>query len=362
MSPGQSWGWAAGALALFAALAGCGTPGAPLAPSLNLPQPVTDLSAIRAGDQVWLTWTMPKKTTDKIAIKVDVMVRVCREESAAGACTDAGTPLLLAPGVNGTFSETLPTPLASGPARVLKYFVELKNRNGRSTGLSNGVETLAGAPPEPVQGLTAEVRKAGVVLSWAADNENVPVRLERTLLTPTEPKPKQGWMATSPESVEQHLLIEEVQQGRAIDKSIHFGQTYEYRAQRLASVTADGKRLELAGAFSLPVRVEAMDVFPPAVPVGLAAVAAVGGNGNETSIDLSWQPDSEADMAGYVVYRREGDDSWRRISPAEPVVGPAFHDVNVQLGHTYHYSVSAVDQGGHESARSVEAEETVPDR
>jgi hypothetical protein len=32
----------------------------------------------------------------------------------------------------------------------------------------------------------------------------------------------------------------------------------------------------------------------------------------------------------------------------------------VQPGHTYMYAVSAVDQQGHESARSAEAEETVP--
>jgi fibronectin type 3 domain-containing protein len=44
------------------------------------------------------------------------------------------------------------------------------------------------------------------------------------------------------------------------------------------------------------------------------------------------------------------------------VVGPAFHDAQVAPGHTYTYAVSAVDQGGHESARSAEARETVPAR
>jgi fibronectin type 3 domain-containing protein len=96
------------------------------------------------------------------------------------------------------------------------------------------------------------------------------------------------------------------------------------------------------------------------VPTGLAAVASLGANGGETAIDLSWQPDTEADVAGYVVYRREGDGEWERISPAEPVVGPAFRDTHVQQGHTYRYAVSAVDQGGHESARSEEARESVP--
>jgi hypothetical protein len=167
-------------------------------------------------------------------------------------------------------------------------------------------------------------------------------------------------MAPQPEPLEQNLLIEDGSQGRALDKSIHFGETYEYRAQRVARLTVDGKALELDGELSPPVKVDAEDVFPPAVPAGLAAVATLGENGGEAAIDLSWSPDSEADVAGYVVYRREGAGAWERISPAEPVVGPAFHDAHVQTGHTYQYAVSAVDQGGHESARSAEAQETVP--
>ncbi len=86
----------------------------------------------------------------------------------------------------------------------------------------------------------------------------------------------------------------------------------------------------------------------------------MGENGGEAAIDLSWAPDSEADVAGYVVYRRESVGAWERISPAEPVVGPAFHDAHVQPGQTYRYAVSAVDEGGHESARSAETQETVP--
>jgi fibronectin type 3 domain-containing protein len=108
------------------------------------------------------------------------------------------------------------------------------------------------------------------------------------------------------------------------------------------------------------VRVEALDVFPPAVPTGLAAVATAADATAEPSIDLSWQPVTDADLAGYQVYRREGDAGWQRISPPQPLIGPAFHDTQVQPGHTYRYAVSAIDQGGHEGARSPETEETVP--
>ena len=176
---------------------------------------------------------------------------------------------------------------------------------------------------------------------------------------------QKGPLAPTPEPVEVNLLVENHGEGgptasRALDKDVRFGETYEYRAQRVARVTVDGEMKELDGPLCDPVRVEMTDVFPPAVPTGLAAVAIAAEDGGEPAIDLSWQPNSETDLAGYIVYRREGSGEWQRISPAQPVVGPAFHDAHVQAGHRYSYSVSAIDEGGHESGRSSEAEETIP--
>ena len=356
----------AAALAVGLVLSGCGTPDAPMPPSLKLPDPLGDLAAVRTGNQVALTWIMPKKNTDKLLLKGNITVRVCRKE-AAGPCATAGAELQLAPGSEGAFTEALPAALAAGAPRPLSYFVELKNRNGRSAGLSNAAVVLAGEAPEPVSGLAAEVRKQGVALRWTTVDttaqESAPeaVRLRRTLLTPPVKKPQQGLMTPPPEPLEQNLLVEaDARPGRALDKDIRFGQTYEYRAQRVARVTVDGRTVELAGELSPPVRVEAVDVFPPAVPTGLAAVAIAGENGSEAAIDLSWQPGTEADLAGYAVYRREGDGAWQRISPAPPLPSPAFHDAHVQPGNTYHYAVTAIDQGDHESTRSAETEETVP--
>jgi hypothetical protein len=342
-------------------------PGAPLPPSLNLPDPVTDLAATRTGSQVSLAWTMPKKNTDKLLLKANVLVLVCRRDGAAGSCAPAGN-LVLTPGAEGAFSETLPPALAAGSPHALTYFVELRNRNGRSAGLSNAAVVLAGEAPAAVAGLETEVRREGVVLRWApATGEQAPIaiRLHRKLLTPPTTKAPQGPLAPPPEPAEQNLLVEAGAAtgrtpNRALDKDIRFGETYEYRAQRVARITVDNQTLELDGPLSAPVRVEAADVFPPAVPTGLAAVATAGANGSEPAIDLSWQPGVEADLAGYIVYRREGVADWQRISPPQPVVGPAFHDAHVQPGHTYSYAVSAIDQGGHQSARSAEAQESVP--
>jgi hypothetical protein len=346
-----------GALAA-AAFTGCGTPGAPQPPSLNLAEPVADLSAKRAGGQVEITWTMPKKNTDKLLLKGELSARVCRQEGA-GVCAATGTDLALAPGADGTFTDTLSNALAAGPPRPLSYFVELRNRNGRSAGLSNAAVVLAGEAPPPIANLTAEVRKQGVVLRWNPAGEFA-VRLRRKLLTPSAAKPRQGLLTPPTEPVEQSLLVEANAGSRALDKAIRFGQTYEYRAQRVARITLEGKTLELAGELSAPVRVEAQDIFPPEIPIALAAVATTGDTPAQIAIDLSWQPVTDANLGGYIVYRREGDAPWQRISTAEPLIGPAFHDAQVQQGHTYHYAVNAVGQNGHESPQSAETEETVP--
>lgn len=349
-------------------LAGCGLPSAPQPPSLNLPQPVKDLSAVRTGNQVSLSWTMPKKNTDKLLLKGPVTARVCRQERNAGRCVTAGTPQF-APGADATFTDTLPAALTVGAPRAIAYFVELENGKGRAAGLSNGAEVAAGAAPEAVTGLSAEVAKTGVLLRWTAgepEGQGVTIRLERTLLTPPSAAQKkqerEGPLAPAPEPLKRTLVVSDgLEQGRALDRDVRFGETYAYQAQRVERVTADGQTLELDGPLSPVVRIDVVNIFPPDVPRDLVAVATAGGNGAGPGIDLSWTPDTEADLAGYIVYRREGYGAWQRVSPGQPVVGPGFHDGNVQPGHTYDYAVSAIDDEGHESGRSAEAQETVPE-
>jgi hypothetical protein len=369
MEAARRAGCAALAAVLAAALAGCGTPGAPQPPSLNLPDRVTDLAATRAGDLVTLTWTMPKRNTDKLLLKGHITARVCRREGAGSeSCEPTGSGF--APGKPAAFTSRLPTALTAGTPHPVTYFVELDNRNGRSAGPSNDAPVLAGQAPGPVADLRLEVRKDGVVARWTPDDTKAAIRLHRTLLTPPSPgsKPQKGPLAPAAEPLEQNLLVEDDPQlGRALDKAVQFGETYEYRAQRVVRVTGKNQTLELDGELSPPVRVEVLDIFPPAVPAGLAAVATAPGPGAaeaqpsaQPSIDLSWQPDTETDLAGYIVYRRQAGSPWQRISPPQPVPAPGFHDAHVAPGNTYIYAVSAIDQKGHESARSAEAQETVP--
>jgi hypothetical protein len=321
---------------------------APQPPSLKLPEPVTNLTAQRTGNQVELRWTMPKRATDKVLLVGDQRAEVCRHVDSK-ACVIAGK-LLLAPQAAATFTDHLPDVSASGPSRLLTYTVELENHAGRTAGPSNIAITAAGAAPPEITDLQARAQADGIVLRWTPARGAHTVRIDRNLIQPTGAK-------KSPLPVEQTLEYSGSDEGRILDGDAALDHTYTYRVQRVIKLTLRGQSVEVVSVPSESITIDARDVFPPATPEGLQAVADPEGH----TIDLSWQPDTEADLAGYTVYRREAGASATpvRISPpAQPA--PSFRDVKVLPGRTYEYSVSAIDHDGNESKRSAEVGESLP--
>jgi hypothetical protein len=92
------------------------------------------------------------------------------------------------------------------------------------------------------------------------------------------------------------------------------------------------------------------DTFPPAVPKALQAVASVG------AVTLIWEPNTERDLAGYIVMRgaTEGD-----LQPMmqSPITATTFKD-DLAPGTRHVYAVRAVDKAGNMSAPSNRVEET----
>jgi hypothetical protein len=356
----------AGAAALL--LAGCGQTGTPLAPSLQLPTPATDLAVRRVADRVTLTWTMPRRTTDKLPLKGMQPVQICRR-TGDGACLTVGTASF-EPGKPASYEDKLPADLTSGSPQLLAYSIDVLSPHGRSAGASNIAYTSAGSAPPPFIHASGEITANGVVLQWHPDSlpgTEHKVDIERTLLSVPNPakgeaKPdNKSPLGTSPSLVKQQTLVVRLppgaDPGKALDPDAAFGQRYSYRISRVTTVTVGGKSIDIEGPSSTEIIVDTKDIFPPSVPTGLAAVAAP----DEGAIDLSWAPDTETDLAGYAVYRREAAADAIRISPPDrPIDTPAFRDATAQPGHEYSYSVTAIDRDGNQSQRSAEVKETLP--
>jgi hypothetical protein len=351
------------ALALWVACTtvGCGTPAAPEPPSLNLPNPVLNLSAARIGDSVRLAWTMPTRTTDHVALKHPVTVQICRAVEG-GACATVAT-FTVAAGAAGAYTDALPSDLNHGPDRLLRYEVALRNHAGKSAGPSNPAYSAAGACPATIVGLKGQVHQGGVVLSWMPAGEPgrpVLFRIERLELTaPSTGETRRSPLAPAVPAAAQTLAVhvqDGVDPGHAIDTSALFNQRYRYMLERVAMLEFSGRSVEVQGPPSEAIEVSTKDTFPPAVPQGLVAVADAAAG----AIDLSWMADSDSDLVAYYVYRRDVQTGIPAQRIASVNLETSFRDTTVQPEHTYAYSVSAVDQSGNESKQSPEAEESLP--
>jgi hypothetical protein len=332
-------------------MAGCGMVAAPQPPSLKLPTPVADLTGQRVGNKVELRWTMPKRATDKELLAGKQKAEVCRR-AGTEPCARVGK-LELAPEAPASFVDTLAAALASGAPRPLVYTVELENSSGRSAGPSNEAVTSAGAAPPRITNLSAHAAADGIVLSWTATGGNGTMRIHRERV-------QEKSAGKSPEKakvpMEQTLEVTGRDEGRVLDHDAALDHIYTYTVQRIEKVTLGGHAVEVASAPSEALTINARDLFPPATPSGLQAVA----DPEAHAIDLSWQPDTEADVAGYRIYRREASANGVPVRVGAVEAAPAYRDTSALPGRTYEYSVSAVDRDGNESARSAEVEEGLP--
>lgn len=355
-------------LLLLVLLTGCASSGPPLPPSLEVPSPVTDLRVLRKGDKVYLAWTGPARTTDHQAIRHPGPTLICR--SRENAMKECGTAADEVPAVavtekirskkqalpaktTVTYTDRLPILPGVQPEDEINYAVEVLNDRKRGAGLSNQVRVpLLPAVPPP-DGFQAEVTAQGVKITWPCPSPplqlaNVEYRLQvfrRLEGNQTDDK------IAEPD-------FTGCQGPTVLDTSFEWEKKYEYRAAVITIVSVPGKPvLEIEGEDTPGVLVSTHDIFPPAVPSGLQAVFS--GPGQQPFVDLIWSPDSDADLAGYNIYRHEEGGSAEKVNP-ELVKTPAYRDGKVQSGKTYFYSVSAVDMRDNESARSEETSEVVP--
>ena len=313
------------ALALGAA---CGSVGDPRPPLLNLARPVADFEARQVGDTVEIAWSWPVTTTEGTAARriggftlwaVDVpgfssdLAPETIDEYRKQVLTLELDDL---PGRAPGDRIEVRSPLADwrlGQTSVL--VVTVWNRSGRDAGYSNQVRIHPLQPPAALAGSAATVEPVGVELSWQASDRAEEYAVER---------------ATGDETAFQSLGS--LSDTSFLDRTAVRGETYRYRLRPL--------RLSLAGTIEGPVSEEltvtAEDSFAPTPPEDLRAVRAA------SSVELSWLPSPEEDVAGYLVVRNEDV-----ISPL--VTRTTYSDRSAPLDEHLEYAVKAVDETGNES-------------
>ena len=298
-------------------LIGCGYIGEPLPPLLNIPQHATDLAAVQRGDKIIVQFMLPKLTTEGVVIKGPLHWDLRAEVSGEAKSLGEAAP------VDGRVRYELPA--APWVGNDVRLAVKVTGASGKDAGWSDAVVISVATPlPKPAE-VSAQAVREGVRLSWRAAGPQY--RIYRRAGDEKE-----------------FAVAATVNASEWTDTNTEYGKIYRYLVQ-----TVSGK---LESDPSDEASITTQDLFPPAVPGGLTAVPTAN------SIELAWEPVTDADLAGYRVYRAAAPDGeFERAGETGPV--PSFSDRKIEAGKRYRYAVSSFDAKGNESERSPAIEVAV---
>ena len=229
--------------------------------------------------------------------------------------------------------------------RRYTYVVVALDEHGRPSPPSNRVVVALAAAPVAPPRVEAQPGDTQVRLTWdapatLADGSPAPPDLVYDVFRAVAPGAPGGRPSN----------LEPVTARQYVDLAVQNDVTYHYAVRA---------RLGPGGAQSGPSAVAAAtpeDATPPAQPRGLVAVLA------GSTVRLAWQAVSEADLAGYLVYRSTTAGRGHVRLSAAPQGTTTFVDADVRPGQTYFYVVTAVDRSkrANESVPSPEASATLP--
>ncbi len=313
-------------------LGACGYVGPVVPPSPELPNAITDLTAIERGDQIDIVFTAPVTTTDALPIKrfseVDLRVGPAVTPFDFDRWADSAKPYDVSYPIPNGPEETKAAPIKRsipvsewrGKQVDIAVRTSVK-KSGHFSQWSNRI-ALDVIPPLAPPEVKTEATRDGYKLSWPSERAGLHYQIKR-----------QGPGDKAP------LEIGTAENAEYVDTTSQWGTPYTY------TVTA---RVGSAESLpSAPVSANAPDTFAPAVPAGLAALAA------PASIELSWSRSPEPDLKGYYLFRSVNGAAFQKIGDLLSL--PTYSDKNVEHGKEYRYAVSAIDQKANESARSAAA-------
>jgi hypothetical protein len=325
----------AAALAAFLLNTGCGYIGGTLAPLANVPTAPADLAAIQRGARVIAHFTEPDVTTEGFPIKGDLDLDLRAgpapdvwnesawaaqaERVAPARITKAppnkpnGAPLQLA---EYEFSSTAWT------GKTIVIAARVIGSNKKASNWSALLTLPVVAPLAKPEQLVATPLANGIRLTWRGAGGHFRI-LRRAK--------GEGYAELATTAAPEYL-----------DARAEFGKTYSYQVLAFAAVAP---QREAQSDLSDEATILYKDEFPPATPAGLTATPS------PASVELSWEANTELDLAGYRVYRSVDGGAFEKVADVNEI--PTYSDRAVERGKTYRYVVTAMDKSGNESGRSA---------
>ena len=333
----------------------CGKQGPPAPPLRAVPAPTSDLAVVQQGPRLLLSFSYPQVTPAGTALEGISAVEVLevsrpasegkappldsRQFEAAAKLAQRLEGADLTAATDGDrINVLLPLPEAAvGTAPPAQYFaVRTFGKNGDRSDLSNVASLVPKAPPAAPERVIVTARGDGILVEWtgvegATAGYNIYRRSSRER---AHGRP---------------IHVAGPQERSWLDTTARFGESYIYTVTALSQ-----QEPVVESAITSEHEVRYQDRFPPPPPADLVVLAEPG------RVRLVWRSSEADDLAGYVVYRREGDAGEFTRLTTQPLEAAEFMDTSVQSGRSYSYRVTAVDQAGNESDPGGEVRTAVP--
>lgn len=331
---------------------------------------VSDLAVRQAGDSAVLTFTPPLVTLDGEKLDTFPDVEILRGFVPASTQLPPSALQILYTIPSAVMDTYLkqdrvefadpiePVEIERHTGQRLVYLVRSRVSKKQASPASNFASIILLPPPERIHDLRAAEMDTGVSLTWTPPERTssgqplTSLSAYRIYRAEMESPPANAGAAKSKAPP---ALIAVVVSPSYLDAQIEWAHVYSYTVRSIAQYPADS----VESADSESVQVTPRDVFPPAPPRDLVAVYVAGGGETPAGVELSWAISTEADFAGYNIYRNEMGTEPARLNRGL-LLTPTFRDMSVVGGAQYIYTVTAVDRAGNESRPSVPVSAAIP--
>lgn len=188
----------------------------------------------------------------------------------------------------------------------------------------------------PVENLKIKTTEKALVLTWTPASHTL---TGQTLAAPLDYRVY--WSLTGKPDAFQ--MRGEAPTPAYSDSDFAFDQTYFYKVRALLKQGGQTAESEDSAAVAITPR----DTFPPAAPSNVSALFSAG------AVQLVWTANTEPDLAGYNVYRREKGGALQKLN-LDLLRTPTFEDRSIHAGRKYFYRVTSIDLAHNESSPSEE--------